>query len=105
MKWTKTGTDYSSGPYRIHAEGDCTDEAGATDSADALNNLIKQQNSVVVRLATRGLLNNANVVAEGKQIKLHVQATQEQLEAVLNAVAASLGATVPPPTGGGGAHP
>jgi hypothetical protein len=86
----------------VYAEGDCTDEAGATDTADALNNLIKQQNSVFVRMATRGLLNKANVVAEGKQIKLHVQASEEQLEAVLNAVAAPLGATVPPPTGGGG---
>jgi len=88
----------------VHAEGDCADESGATDSADALNNLIKQQNSIGVRIATRGLLNNATVVPEGKQIKLHVQASQEQLEAVLNAVAAFLGANVPPPnaTGGGG---
>ncbi len=90
----------------VYADGDCTDEAAAQDSADALNDLIKQQNSIGVRIATRGLLNNANVVAEGKQIKLHVQATQEQLEAVLNAAAALMGANIPPPSpGGGGAHP
>jgi hypothetical protein len=86
----------------VHAEGDATDEAGATDSADALNNLIKSQNSIGVRIATRGLLNNANVRAEGKQIRLDLQVSQEQLEAVLNAVAAFLGANVPPPSGGGG---
>ncbi len=87
----------------VYAEGDCTDAAAATDSADRLTDLLKQQNSIGVRFATRGLLNNAAVVAEGSKIKLHVQATPEQLEAVLQLTAATVGAQVAPPGGGGGA--
>lgn len=86
----------------VYAEGDCTDEAAATDSADRLTELIKKQNSLGVRFATRGLLNNAQVVPEGKQIKLHILANAEQLEAVLQLVAAAVGANVAPAAGGGG---
>jgi hypothetical protein len=83
----------------IHGEGDCTDAAAAVDSADRLTELLKRQNSLGVRFATRGLLNNAAVVAEGSKIKLHVLANPEQLEAILQLVAASVGANVAPPPG------
>jgi len=81
----------------VYAEGDNTDEAAAQDTADRLTELLKNQNSLGVRIATRGLLNNARVVAEGKKITLHVLATQEQLEAVLQLLAASLNVTLAPP--------
>ncbi|MBX3208205.1 MAG: hypothetical protein KF764_24370 [Labilithrix sp.] len=84
----------------VHAEGDCTDEAAAIDSADRLTELLKRQNSLGVRFATRGLLNSAVVVADGTKIKLHVLATPEQLEAVLQLVAAATNAQIAPPTSG-----
>src|SRR6185437_9779865 len=40
----------------VYSEGDCTDEAAAQDSADRLTDLLKNQNSLGVRIATRGLL-------------------------------------------------
>jgi hypothetical protein len=92
----------SDGGADVQVEGDCTDEASATDAADALSDLIKRQNSLVVRAATRGLLNNAKVEANGTHINSHVSASQEQLEALLQGVGAMLGATIQPAGGGGG---
>jgi hypothetical protein len=84
----------------VFAEGDCTDEAAAADSADALTELIKRQNTMLVRAATRGLLNNARVVPEGTHVKLHLSVSHEQLEALLQGVAAFMGVQVPPAAGG-----
>jgi hypothetical protein len=56
-----------------------------------------------VRIATRGLLNNAKVVADGNKVKLDLVVTQDQLEAFLQLVAAAVGAQVPPPAGSGSA--
>jgi hypothetical protein len=81
----------------VYGEGDCTDEAAAIDSADRLTELLKRQNSIGVRFATRGLLNNAAVVAEGTKIKLHILANAEQLEAVLQLTAAAVNAQLAPP--------
>jgi len=84
----------SDGGADIYAEGDCTDEAAAIDAADALTDLLKRQNSFGARIATRGLLNNAKVEADGTHIKSHLSASKEQLEAILNLVAAVLGVNV-----------
>jgi hypothetical protein len=84
------------GSATVYAEGDCSDEATAVDSADHLTELIKRQNSLGVKFATRGLLNKAVVVAEGTKIKLEVVASPEQLEAVLQLVAAAVGAQIAP---------
>jgi hypothetical protein len=94
--WIVPRTD---GGADIYAEGDCTDDASAIDSADRLTDLLKRQNSLGVKIATRGLLNKAVVVAEGTKIKLHVEASAEQLEAVLQLAGAAMGATIAPPTG------
>jgi hypothetical protein len=94
----------------VYGEGDCTDEAAAIDAAEKLTEVLKRQNSMAVRFATRGLLNNLAVVAEGSQISLHTHANAEQLEAVLQLAAAVLNAQVAPPSTGltsapaGGAH-
>lgn len=82
----------------LHAVGQCSDEACATDSADALNDFIRRQNAAMVRIATRGLLNNAKVVPDGNRIRLDLVVTQDQLEAILNLVGAAVGANVPPPS-------
>ena len=92
----------SDGGADVYIEGDCTDEAAATDAADALTDLIKRQNSLVVRAATRGLLNKATVEANGTHITSQVSASPEQLEALLQGVGAFLGVTVQPAAGGGG---
>lgn len=81
----------------VYAEGDCTDEAAAVDSADRLTELLRRQNSIGVRFATRGLLNKAVVVSDGNKIKLHLEVSPEQLESVLQLVAAAVGAQVAPP--------
>ncbi|WP_146653781.1 hypothetical protein [Labilithrix luteola] len=84
----------------VFVEGDCTDEAAADEVAEALTDLLRRQNSVLVRAATRGLLNGAKVVPDGSQVKLRLNVTQEQLEALLQAIGAFLGANVAPPAGG-----
>jgi len=92
----------SDGGADVYIEGDCTDEAAASDAADALSDLIKRQNSIMVRAATRGLLNNAKVEANGTHINSHLSVSQDQLEAILQGVGAYLGAAVQPSGGGGG---
>lgn len=91
----------SDGGADVHVEGDCTDEAAAADVADALTDLIKRQNAMGVRIVTRGLLNNAKVTADGTHVRSHLSASQEQLEALLQGVAAVLGVQVQPGAGGG----
>jgi hypothetical protein len=89
----------SDGGADVYVEGDCTEEAAATDSADALTELLKRQNSVAIRIATRGLLNNAKVEANGTHINTHLSASQDQLEALLQVVGAFLGVEVKPGAG------
>jgi len=91
----------SDGGADVFLEGDCTDEAAALDVADALTELIKRQNSLIVRAATRGVLNNARVTTDGSQIKSQLSASSDQLEALLQGVGAMLGAQVQEPGGGG----
>lgn len=91
----------SDGGADVYVEGDCADEASAIDAADALTDVIRRQNSLMVRAATRGILNNAKVTAEGSQIKSHLSVSQEQLEAVLQGVGAMMGAQLQPAAGGG----
>lgn len=90
----------SDGGADVWVEGDCTDEEAANDSADALTDLVKRQNSIVVRAATRGLLNNAKITADGTHINSHLEVSQEQLEALLQGVGALLGVQVQPAAGG-----
>jgi hypothetical protein len=89
----------SDGGADVYVEGDCTDEESANDSADALTDLLRRQNTLAIRLATRGLLNNAKVTADGTHIKTQLSVSQEQLEGLLQGVGAYLGVQVQP--GGG----
>jgi hypothetical protein len=82
----------------LYAEGDCTDEQAARDIADGIRDLVNQQKaSMAVRLATRGLLNNVEIVPDGVKVRVHVNATREQLEALLSAAALQLGVQLPQP--------
>ncbi|MBS2016145.1 MAG: hypothetical protein JST00_24905 [Deltaproteobacteria bacterium] len=78
----------------LFIEGDCTDEAAAVEVADALTDLIKRQNTIAVRLATRGLLNNVKVDPDGTHIKTSLTVSRDQLEALLQTIAAFLNVQV-----------
>ncbi len=97
--WIVPRTD---GGADVYGEGDTTDDGAAAQIADDLTQVLKQYNrmaflGLTVSMMTRGLLDNARVVPEGAQVKLHVVANQAQLEAVLGLVAAATGANVAPP--------
>jgi hypothetical protein len=57
---------------------------------------------VLVRIATRGLLNNVEVKVEGKIVKAHLTASREQMEGLLQTVAAQMGVQLPAAGAGGG---
>lgn len=76
----------SDGGADVYVEGDCTDAEAATENAAALTDVIRRSNNVVVRIATRGLLNDLKVEANGSRIELHVDASAEQLEVLLQAI-------------------
>lgn len=84
-----------------YAEGECKDDEAAADVLERTKEMIARQNaSVLVRIATRGLLNNVDLTQDGKIVKAHVTATREQLEGILQALAAQLGVQLPAPGGG-----
>ncbi len=89
----------SDGGADLFIEGDCTDEAAAVDVADALTDIIKKQNTIAVRLATRGLFNNAKIDADGTRITSQLSVSRDQLEALLQTVAAFLNVQVQPAPG------
>ena len=82
----------SDGGADVYAEGDCTDEASAQQSAADFTKLIANTNSFLVKSATGGVLSNLVVTTEGKQMKLHLDASQAQLDRVLKTVGGFLGA-------------
>lgn len=89
------------GSADVFVDGACTDEAAAADVADALTDLVKKQNAMGVRIVTRGLLNNAKFTADGTHVKSQLNASPEQLEALLQGVAAVMGVQVAPAGSGG----
>lgn len=90
----------SDGSADVFVEGDCTDEASAVTTADDLTEVVKRMNSIAIRIATRGLLNNLKVDPDGTHIKLQVTVSRDQLEALLQAMAAFLNVQVQPAPGG-----
>ena len=80
----------------VYVEGDCPDVASAQADAAELVALIRDQNSFAVRLMTAGLLNNVEVTAVGKQVHLHVSASQQQLEALIGLASSMYGSTNAP---------
>jgi hypothetical protein len=77
---------HADGSADVFVEGDCTSEESAVTTAEALTDLLKRSNSGMVAYASGGLLNDAKVIAEGKNIKMHLTASAEQLGKVLKAV-------------------
>jgi hypothetical protein len=84
----------------VYGEGDCGTSEAASSVADTLRDIIKQQNaSMLVRIASHGLLNGAEIEPAGTQVKMHLPASRDQLEAILGIVAAQFGVNLPPAPG------
>jgi hypothetical protein len=82
-------------------EADAPDAPTAAVAARQIRQLVQQQNSIGVRLVTRGLLNDFEVSSEGTVVKGHLPVDQEQLEAMYDLVSAYLGAPASPAASGG----
>ncbi len=79
-------------------EADCTDAAAAIQAAEDVKKLIRQQNSLGVRMLTNGLLNGFDVDVDGPMLRARLPASKEQLETILGLVASQLGVTLPQTT-------
>ena len=92
-----------------YVEADARDADSADLAAREIRQLVQQQNSIGVRLVTRGLLNDFEVRSDGAMVKGHLLVSQEQLEALYDLVASFLGVdtegTAPPPKGTGAPSP
>ena len=67
----------------IYGEADCPSPAAAAADAASIANEIKTKNSLGVRLMTAGLFNNVDVAPDGNKVKMHVRASQQQLDSVI----------------------
>jgi hypothetical protein len=88
----------SDGGGDLYAEGDCPSDAAAQTDAESLRNLIQQKNSFGVRLLTAGFLNKVQITSGNKMVHLHINGTQQQIEALLAIAAGMVHVTLPPPT-------
>lgn len=92
------------GSAEVFAEGDCATEQEAVDAADQIGKVIGRfKSNVLVRMLTKGLLNGIDVKSSGKLVTLHLDATEEQLEALLTIVEGQVrarkgGGSAPTPT-------
>jgi hypothetical protein len=76
----------------LYAVASCPDPDAARADAAAIQELVRRKNSFATRLLTAGLLNHVEVTPVGAEVKLHVRATQQQIEAVLGLAASLYGA-------------
>jgi hypothetical protein len=79
------------GGAEVNVECDAPDASSADAAEKQIRRFIRDTNSLGVKLMTRGLLNDVDVSSEGALVRAHTVATQEQLEAVYDLVAAALG--------------
>lgn len=66
----------------IAAEGTCTTAEACKEAAASMEATVKAQNSMVVRIATRGLFSGLAVRAEGAKVKATLHVSAEQVEAI-----------------------
>ncbi len=83
----------------VFAEGDCADATAANATAEQARRMLRDTNSIAVRLATHGLLNNAEVTVDGAKVKLHVLANEDQLETLLQLAAGRFNVQIAPRPG------
>ncbi len=88
------------GSADVYGEGDCGTPEHAAEVADALREMIKRSNaSMLVKIATHGLLNGAEIDPVSDKVKMHLGASRDQLEALLGLIGAQFGVNIPPPPG------
>jgi len=80
----------------VYVEADCPDAASAQADADAITKLIKHKNSFAVRVMTAGLLNNVEVTTVEAQVRLHVRASQQQIDSIIALASSTYGASSGP---------
>jgi hypothetical protein len=89
-----------------YIEADAPDERAAALASRQIRSFVQDENSIGVRLVTRGILNRFEVTNEGALVKAHAPVTQDQIEAIYDLVAAFLGVNVAePPAAGGSPSP
>lgn len=66
----------------LAAEGTCTTPEACKEAAATMDATVKAQNSMMVRIATRGLLSSFAVRAEGAKVKATLHVSAEQVEAI-----------------------
>lgn len=84
----KAGSD---GGLDASADADCPDAAQCKATATAIEELIKTQNSLVVRIVTKNVLGGLTVRADGTKLKATLHAAPEQVDAALNLTRSQLG--------------
>lgn len=91
----RTGDD----GLELLGDGDCELRDSAERAARELNDQLVRQNSLAVRLITRGLFNAVMVRVDGTWLRVRVPMARDQLESILALVAGRLGIGPPPLAG------
>ena len=80
----------SDGGLDLAADADCGDAKSCAATAATLGDLVKRQNSLLVRMATRSILSGLAFRADGTRLRATLHATPDQVgagcDAVLHAV-------------------
>lgn len=72
-------------------DADCPDAASCKATAASLDELVKRQNSMVVRIVSKNLLGGLVLRAEGAKLKATLHASPEQVDAMLGLIRAQAG--------------
>ncbi|HLK36969.1 MAG TPA: hypothetical protein VKU41_09490 [Polyangiaceae bacterium] len=83
----------------VFIEGDAKDAASATQAAGEVARVLRRHNDALTSIMTHGLLDRAEVTADGDRVKVHVLATLDHISTLMTLVGAFLG--VQPPEGAG----
>jgi hypothetical protein len=70
----------------VWGEGQCATDEEAKAAAEDMHKSAVRTNGLLLRAATKGLLNAFETRSEGRMVKLHLPASREQLEAVLSLI-------------------
>ena len=84
----------------VYAEGDCANDADAVDAAKQIKSVLDRfRRNLFVSAMTHGLLDSLDVTSDGKLVKLHLQPTRGQLEALLTLIEGQIRTlkSAPPP--------
>jgi hypothetical protein len=75
----------------IYGEADCPSAAAAQVDAAAIAETIRRTNNIGVRIVTAGLLNNVEITPDGNKVRMHIHATEQQIQSVVSLAASQFG--------------